>query len=442
MNIKQALIAKITEEKMSGNFPLAELLCRTLIEQDPYEDIIWLELAVILQAQEKAEEAREAMILSHSLSQVREEPQEIKHYFRVASLFFHQGNLDYSIQFWYRCFVLSPHYAEAWCNFGVIYLDHLRLEKALKYQLRAVYIQPNNRDLQTNLAHSLLANSYFDEGFSAWEWRTLSPPRDFDKPKWNGDTQKPARILVYSEQGYGDVIQFSRYIPDLVRTGHRIILEARSSILPLFRQFEGISDFVVWGEPLPDFDFHVPITSLAYFFNRGAPIGNPYLRATDEFSLKWKNKFKTFSKVKIGIVWNGNIKTVDKRRDIPSQFFKGLLDKEGYDFISLQRDALSHSLPFSYEAGDEITDFSDLAGLIDNLDRIISVDTATAHLAGAMGKKTMVLLHFCPDWRWLPGPNKTLWYSSCQLYRQTKPDDWGSVIQSVIDDLAPHHFSS
>jgi hypothetical protein len=252
--------------------------------------------------------------------------------------------------------------------------------------------------------------------------------------------------LLHAEQGLGDVIQFVRYIPYVAQLGTKVIIECHKELKSLLKNVEGIQQVISQGEELPSFDVHCPIASLPLIFNTiqdNIPTNIPYIYVESMSVNKWKNKLENDnSKLNIGLVWAGNPKHKnDRNRSIPLSGFLPLMKFTNITFYSLQKGTASEqskNLPIRMKLVDltkEINDFADTAALIENLDLVITVDTAVAHLTGALGKPVWVLLPFAPDWRWMLNREDSPWYPTIRLFRQPSLGDWDSVISRITKEL-------
>jgi hypothetical protein len=274
------------------------------------------------------------------------------------------------------------------------------------------------------MALALLLAGNFRDGWREYEWRwetyLASSKRNFSQPLWDGYDIKGRTILLYDEAGFGDTIQFIRYAP-------------------LVAQY-GIQQIVGRGEELPKFDVHCPLSSLPLIFDtrlESIPTKIPYIYVEPKLIQKWRNKVQHDEfKTKIGLVWAG--------RSISScslETFSTIAQIDNITFYSLQKgeakkQAKNPPKGMSFiDLTEDINDFSDTAALIENLDLIITVDTAVAHLAGALGKSVWTLLPFVPDWRWMLNRDDSPWYPTMRLFRQPSLGDWESVIDKIKDEL-------
>jgi hypothetical protein len=259
--------------------------------------------------------------------------------------------------------------------------------------------------------------------------------------------------LLFEEQGLGDTIQFCRYVPLVAQRGARVILEVPPQLTRLAASLSGVAQVVETGHPLPAFDLHCPLLSLPLAFKTELatiPAAIPYLKADPDQSKAWQDRLGAKTKSRVGLVWSGGIRSnqpvsVNQRRNIPLAKFAAL-KHPGVDFYSLQKGQPGESeltdLKRSQWSGPNILDFTgalkdfaDTAAFIDNLDLVITVDTAAAHLAGALGKPVWILNRFDTDWRWLLDRADSPWYPTAKIYRQDTAGDWDSVLQRVKTDL-------
>ena len=338
-------------------------------------------------------------------------------------------------------------YAEAWQNRGMLHQALGEMVEAYTCFRRALSIRPDYPAARWNLALLQLLLGDFDNGFRNFEQRFLKPgappQRHSDLPRWMGEDITGKTLLVHAEQGYGDTIQFLRYLPLLAGRGIKVVAELHdSALLALAKALPGVCSVFTRAEHRPPADVQIPIVSLP--FACGTTLENipaaPYYRPEEHKLERWWQLVGRPTGLKIGIVWSGSrVHKNNNFRSIPFTEFSRILNVSGVTFYSLQvgADALTHEdisvarIPLM-DLTAHIHDFSDTAAFIANLDLVISVDTSTAHLAGAVGKPTWVLLPFAPDWRWVLGRDDTPWYRDMRLFRQPQPGDWGSVISEIV----------
>jgi tetratricopeptide (TPR) repeat protein len=346
---------------------------------------------------------------------------------------------------------ISPDHADAYCNLGNALRDVGRLDEAIAAYETAIRITPDHADAHLNLSLPLLLGGNLLAGWKNYEWRTRGSIGELrlwnlPKPQWRGESITGRKVLLYAEQGFGDTIQFCRYVPMVAAQGATVILAAPGPLMRLLSTLDGVSDVVVAGSPLPAFDVHCPLMSLPSVFGTtvdSIPARTPYLSAEPSVVDHMRNGLDGPG-FKIGIAWRGNPNVKNgRKRSVGVELFTRLFATapEGVVFVSLQKETtaeekmLLHRFPCVLDKSDAIGDFADTAAMICNLDLIISVDTSVAHLAGALGRRTWVLLPVVPDWRWMMGRDDSPWYPSVRLFRQTKRGDWGTVIDRVATAL-------
>jgi hypothetical protein len=271
--------------------------------------------------------------------------------------------------------------------------------------------------------------------------------RQFEQPPLS-DLQSLAgkTVLVHSEQGFGDTIQFCRYTTALRSRGANVILEAPEPLIDLFSRLEGVSELIIKGQDLPLFDYHCPLLSLPLAFNttiESMPFRHSYLSSDPAKVRIWNEKLGERKKIRIGIAWSSvsEFKNDFKRSLLLSDFVKALPEGD-YEYICLQKELKECDKNFfdSYKKimffGDDLKDFGDTAALIDCVDLVITTCTSVPHLSAALGKETWILLSFIPDWRWLLDRVDSPWYPSVKLFRQEGLDDWDKVLGKVKENLS------
>jgi tetratricopeptide (TPR) repeat protein len=343
--------------------------------------------------------------------------------------------LEEAIVAYHQSLALRPDYVEAHNNLGNAFRKKGQFDDAAAAYRRAIALSPSNADAHSNLALVLLLRGEYEEGWWEFEWRWkvegfASCKPWLERPFWDGNELAGRTILLHGEQGFGDVIQFVRYVPLTVERGGRVILGVRPELVRLLRRLPGVERCITVNDPLPDFDVHCPLQSLPRLFRttlQSIPLQRDPLLADLELVRMWGVRVgKQPSGLKVGLVWAGNPKQAnDRNRSMTLSTLAPLADLPGIQFFSLQKgeagkqaaDSLSRMAIVDWAT--ELGDFADTAALMANLDLIISVDTAVAHLAGAMGKPVWVLLTALADWRWLQVREDSPWYPTMRLFRQS-----------------------
>jgi Flp pilus assembly protein TadD len=323
-------------------------------------------------------------------------------------------------------------------NLGNVLKKQGRLDEAAACYRALLAQYPDAADIHFNLAHTLLLGGDLRQGFAEYEWRLTGgaaalPVRDLDRPRWHGEDWGDKTLLIHAEQGFGDTIQFARFLPELARRG-RVVAEIPRALVEAIGSVAGDARIVAKGDPLPAFDLHCPLISVAHELNIGLDDldGRPYLSADPRKAARWAERLN-HNALRIGVVWAGNPSHADDRnRSMAPSHLAPLWTIPGISWFSLQKDTPIH--PPSVPGPDltpELGSFADSAAVLVNLDLLITVDTAMAHLAGALGVPCLLLLAHAPDWRWLLGRDDSPWYDSLRLIRQPRPGDWQSVVAEI-----------
>lgn len=352
---------------------------------------------------------------------------------------------------------LKPSYADAHNNLGVMWYQCGELQAALDCYEQALRLEPDFDEAVLNRAHAALATGDFKRGWQDYErrWRCYAPRR-FAAPLWLG--QEPIagrRILLHAEQGFGDALQFCRYAALLSERGAQVLLEVPQPLVALLRTVAGVEQVMATGQSLPAFDFHCPLMSLPLALGttlESIPATVPYLTADAAKVDFWRGRLAGDRRLKVGVAWSGGFRPgqpelwpVNQRRNMPLRTLAPL-GRADARFYSLQKGQGPEAELAELARGDwdgpqltsfvgEWADFSDSAAFVQNLDLVISVDTAVVHLAGALGKSTWMLDRFDSCWRWLRHRADSPWYPSLRLYRQTRPGSWMEPISDVVRDL-------
>jgi tetratricopeptide (TPR) repeat protein len=362
-----------------------------------------------------------------------------------------------AIESYSKALHLRPDHHKACNNIGKAYQDLGRIENAIIWYRKALSHNPDYAEARFNLATAQLLNGDFAEGWTNYEARWLKGdwqrfyPRRLPKPAWDGRPLEGKTILVHSEQGLGDMLQFARYLPMVKAKGGRVVFETRAALIDLFRGWECLDAVMPITPPGADlkveFDLYVPLLSLPRIFKtdlNSIPRSVPYVAADPERSLSWAPRIRG-NGLRVGLVWAGT--ATDPRRATPLAWFAPWSAIPGVRLFGLQKgpaaDLLEREGPppgmTIDNLGGEFRDFADTAAAIAHLDLVVSIDTSVAHLAGAMGKPVYLLLPHVPDWRWLLGRPDSPWYPSMRLLRQELPDDWSAPMTAAvrrIDTLA------
>lgn len=343
---------------------------------------------------------------------------------------------------------VAPRSVEALTNRGNVLQALGRHAQALESYGQALALSPADPEVLWNQGLACLAIGDYANGWPLYEWRWRSPslklaPRESDKPQWRGDEDLAGRrVLLHAEQGFGDAIQFVRYAREVAASGAEVIVACAPPLQRLFERAAGVSRVVVpGGEPLPDFDFHAPFMSLPLAFRTTlATIPQaPYIVACPRRAAAWRARLAG-PRLRVGLAWSGNPDFPAARlKACPPGLLSALVATPGCRFVSLQlgaaRAGVAQLGTGVLDAAGELADFDDTAALVAALDLVVSIDTAPAHLAGALGTPVWILLPHAADWRWLVARDDSPWYPSARLYRQASPGDWAGVVDRVAANL-------
>ena len=334
-------------------------------------------------------------------------------------------------------------------NKGVALQRARHVPEAVACYRRILEVRPQEVPAHYNLATALLTLGEFGEGFREYEWRLAKPdlrPRTYPQPVWNGERLDGKRVLLYWEQGYGDTLQFLRFVPLVAALGGRVILELQAGLKDVASRIPGVEAVYDAGETLPAFDVHAPLLSAPARLGIGRddfPATLPYLDVEPQRATRWNARLGAHQgRLRVGVVWAGNPSVKNDRVRSPRLGpLLPLFDVPGIEWYILQqgdgrRDLETHPLPGRViDIATEVSDFADSAAIMDGLDLMISSDTSTAHLAGALGVPTWALLHYAADWRWMQD-DATAWYPGMRVFRQREPGAWAECIDRMRDELA------
>ena len=386
-----------------------------------------------------------------------------------ALAFLNQGNAlrelrlyDEAIIRYDKALSIKPDFTEAFCNRGGVLKDLKRFNEALASYLQALSIDPNDAEVYWNISLTLLLLGNFKDGLAFYEWRKrIRNPlgnRQFPKPLWLGrESLDGKKILIHEEQGIGDIIQFSRYLPLLEARGADVIFAVSPRLGALASSLGGHIEVCAIDGPLPDFDFHCPLISLPHACNTDVsniPATTPYLFAHAARVAELRRDLSQDGTRRIcGLSWLSNNSATGKSRSVALSDLIDAIDSRDYIFVNLQYGDVSKEIAdLRAEKGvsvrsipsiDNYHDLDGFAALVDACDTIVTIDNTTAHMAGALNKRTFLLLPFVPDWRWLLDREDSPWYPSLRLLRQSVDGDWTDVLIALntalqgVADLAP-----
>lgn len=423
----------------------AALLIRSALETGPVRPGTLCNLGVALKGLGQFNEA-----LAHYDQAIALQPDYTEAHYNRGIVLHALNRYEDAIVATDRAIALKPDYALAHNNRGAVMNDLNQLNESFKSYTHAARLAPNDPLAHWNLALVHLKAGHLKEGWRLYEWGWACDkrgiPRAWAQPLWLGQTPLQGKaILLHAEQGLGDTLQFVRYIDAVRQAGAaKIYLEVPPPLAGLFADQLAIDMLVTPGGPYPHFDVHCPLMSLPLAFGTelaSIPASIPYLRSPPAQLKHWQQRLGQRSRPRVGLAWSGNpIHKNDHNRSIPLEKLLPSLPS-GFEYISLQRElrptdsAALERTPWLRHFGPEIADFADTAALCALVDRVISVDTSVAHLAGAMGRPTWILLPFASDWRWLTERDDSPWYPSVQLIRQDSSRTWEGTLHALANRL-------
>lgn len=337
---------------------------------------------------------------------------------------------------------LDPNNPEHLVNLSLIFVDVDDRDRAMACLLRALGLKHDHADGHLAMAQNLLAQADFDPGWMEYEWRNLTEAGKATMPAmtsaaWNGMRIPTGRLLLVGDQGYGDTIQFARYIPMAAERCQELILGCSAEMGPLLENIPGVSQYCHRWTDVPGHAAHCRLSSLPYLFRTQmdtipAPI--PYLKANPSRVAHWRERLDATLPAgvkRIGLAWTGRpTHPNDRRRSMPLSALAPLADAGPAAFVSLQKPMPARDLEAiplfrgMTDLSNDLTDFGETAAVIENLDLVVTVDTSMGHLAGALGKPVWILIPKAADWRWLLDREDSPWYPSARLFRQQKPGAW------------------
>jgi hypothetical protein len=341
----------------------------------------------------------------------------------------------------------NPNHVNACTNLGVALAEQGRMRLALVLHDAALALAPGNAAVRCNRALALLAAGDLARGFAEYEWRWQVPgmlPHGVAGPCWQGEDPAGRTILVHDEGGYGDTLQFVRYVPLLAARGARVVLCVQPPLVRLLARLPGPAVVLARGTEPPDYDLHCPMLSLPHGFSttlESVPARVPYLPVDAAKAAAWRAKLAGAG-LRVGVVWAGAsrpgmaaMRAMDARRSLPAGALTALAGIAGVRFVSLQKDQVPPAQLDMADPMPDCADFDDTAAVVAGLDLVIAVDTAVAHLAGALGRPVWLLSRYDACWRWLHGRRDNPWYPGLRLYRQTAPGEWAPVLRELAADL-------
>ena len=424
-----------------GRLADAERCLREAIQRFPRRAYFCINLANVLLDGKRPDEAE--VWCQRAL---KIEPGSAEAYFNLACALRRLDRNQEAWQAYQSALVQRPDYAEAWAEMGTLHLSERRHPEALACFDQALRWKPDLPIAHLDRAIVLLSEGDFAGGWKEYEWRLKCferPPRGLAYPSWGGEPVEGKTVLLFTEQGLGDTIQFVRYAEMAAARGARVIVDAQPRLTSLLATARGVGAVVSGEEELPKFDLAAPLLSLPRIFGTASdrlPARVPYLWAAPDRVAVWRSRLGKRKGVRAGLCWRGN---PDHTNDRYRSTTLAALEESGrlpnVEWISLQLGAGARRE--ADEAGwlrqllPDDSDIEDLAAAMEVLDVVVSVDSMPAHLAGALARPCLVLLSYVPDWRWQSEARTSGWYPTLRLFRQTQPRDWSAPAAELAEAL-------
>lgn len=426
----------------------AELSFRHAIELNPNFPEAYNNLGIILKDMNRLEEAARYIYRAIKLN-----PNFAEAYNSLGTILTDADRNDIAESCFYHAIRIKPDYPEAYHNLGVLFTNTNRLDQAEAYFCQTLKMNPNFTEAEFSLATLYLLQAQYEKGWEKYDKSRMIKHSHAQPnvPRWGGENLAERKILLYYEQGFGDTLHFVRYAQLVTNLAAQTVLWVQKPLQRLIdSSFPSVKVYgieTILNLSPGEFDFCCPLPSLPMVFNtsrQNIPRTIPYIKVGFEIAAKWGKVVMQLNKnnsYKVGVAWAGNPSHHnDRNRSIPWDIFAELFAVNEVTWFSLQAEVNPQDVikipnkVFSHPG--ELEDFAETAGLISHLDLIITVDSAVAHLAGAMGKSTWLLLPFAPDWRWQIDREDSPWYPTMQLFRQRKAGDWPEVLLRVKKALA------
>jgi Tfp pilus assembly protein PilF len=444
------LMQLATEHEQAGRLDQAESILRHVIADIPDHAPALHLMGIVAFKQDRIEESVRLMERSIALA-----PIEALYHRNICEVYRVLGRLDEALAAGTRAASLAPQDVHCHHNLGVLRYHRLDLDEAIASGERAIALDPNFAGAHFGIAEASLLRGDFARGWAEYEWRMklanappLLPPTD--RPQWDGGPIGEGTLLLIADQGYGDVIQFARYIPWAAARCSRIAIACSAELHPVIQQQAGGSPLFDHWERAPQFSCYCPLSGLPRLAGTTLdtiPGGVPYVRSDPAKSARWAERLDALAPRgyrRIGIAWAGRpTHHNDRNRSTTLATFAPLTELRGIAFVSLQKSPPQAQIGGYWgrapliNLGPEIHDFGDTMAVVECLERVITVDTSVAHLAGAMGKAAWVMLPYAPDWRWLLQRADSPWYPAHRLFRQGPDRSWERVIGAIVKELAP-----
>jgi hypothetical protein len=443
------LVALAGEHEAAGRLDEAEALLRRLLADHPDRPRALHLLGIVTFRKGRLAEAVEHVERAIALM-----PNAALFHRNLCEMYRKLRRYDAALLAGLRAVELDPNDIHAHHNLGVLHYHRLEIDEAIACAEAALKLDANMPGAHFGIAEACLLRGDFARGWEEYEWRfklgnaaPLMPPTD--QSQWDGTPLPSGQILLLiADQGYGDVIQFSRYIPWARERCSDIVIASSRELYPVLNQFAGVGKLFDHWENKPEFTTWLPLSGLPRLAETGLdtiPASIPYLRSDPARVADWAARLSALSPTdyrRIGIVWAGRpTHSNDDNRSTALTTFGPLAALPRVSLVSLQKGAAQAQIGSYWgrapliNLGPEIRDYGDTMAIIECLDLVVTIDTSVGHLAGAMGKPVWIMLPYAPDWRWLLDRNDTSWYPTARLFRQSAARDWQPVMTTIVEEL-------
>jgi hypothetical protein len=436
-------LARLAALEQDNKLPEADDLANRMLAAMPDHPHILHLAGIIAYRNGRIAQAIERMEKSESLA-----PEMALYPRNMCEVYRGAGRLDDALRVGCRAVTLAPEDSRAYFNLALIYYERLELDAAIATAEQALALDPEFAEAHFERAEALLLSGRMAAGWDSYEWRFKLKQAEgmlpaTDKPQWDGSPLPPGRLLIIGDQGFGDCIQFGRLIPWAASLCPAPLLACSAELTGILRQLPGIGKIVMRWEDTGDYDAFIPISGLPRLAGIGThnvPGGN-YLTPNAALVAAWGEKLSRLlpsEKRRIALVWAGRPSHKnDRKRTMRLEQFAPLFARDDLAIVTVQKGPQISQVGNYFghapllNLGPEIADFGDTMAILKNVERLVTIDTSVAHIAGAIGVPTSLLLPRAPDWRWLLGRDDTPWYESLTLFRQETGYDWRGVVERV-----------
>jgi Tfp pilus assembly protein PilF len=436
-------LSKLSQLEQSGKLAEADDLANRMIDAMPEHPHILHLAGIVAYRNGRIAQAIERMEKSRALApEVALYPRNMCEVYRGA------GRLDDAERCGRLAVELAPQDSRAYFNLALILYEQLKLDEAVEVADQALVLDPEFAEAHFEKAESLLLAGRMAPGWESYEWRFKLKQAEgmlpkTDKPQWEGQPLEPGKLLIIGDQGFGDCIQFGRLIPWAVERCPAPVLACSGELTTILRQIPGIGKIVSRWEDTGDYEAYIPLSGLPRLAGIGTdnvPAAN-YLSPSPALVAQWAEKIFRLvpaNRKRVGLVWAGRpTHKNDRKRTMKLAQFAPLFARPDLAILTVQKGPQIEQVGTYFgpapliNLGPEIADFADTMAILQSVDVLVTIDTSVAHIAGACGVKTFLVLPYAPDWRWLLNRDDTPWYPSLKLFRQEKPYDWAGVVERV-----------